>query len=197
MTTKHTNAADAAAALTGRKETQQRIQMMADRSEIVRALIAMRTSKNMTQAAIASRMQCTQSRISKLEAGTDDSLSIGELRAYLSALKVNMSLLFDDHTEPAAVRIKHLVFAIDGLLKSLGETAKSVVDDQEIIAGINRFYKEVLVNFLIRFDQNYKQLQPIIQINAPQQSASEALQIHSRKAHTHQTKAVRNLAHDA
>lgn len=49
-------------------------------------LIRLRAASGLTQTAMAEKMGCGQSRISKLEHGTDEDITLGELDAYLRAL---------------------------------------------------------------------------------------------------------------
>ena len=49
--------------------------------QVVRALFAMRSARNVSQAEIAAQLKCTQSRVSKIENGVDADLSVGELEA--------------------------------------------------------------------------------------------------------------------
>ena len=55
-------------------------------SRVTDALTILRCSLGMTQKQVAGQMGCTQSRVSKLEAGNDDDLQLSEVRDYARAL---------------------------------------------------------------------------------------------------------------
>jgi transcriptional regulator with XRE-family HTH domain len=57
-------------------------------------LVATRIKRGLSQKDIAQRMECTQSRISKLEHGLDSTTSVGDLRAYAQAIGLDVALLF-------------------------------------------------------------------------------------------------------
>ena len=68
---------------------------------LVKTLLVLRACKGLSQKDIADKLGSTQSRISKLEASTDDALRIGDLRAYADALglKVKIDLVKKDAIE--------------------------------------------------------------------------------------------------
>ena len=72
-----------------------------------------------------------------------------------------MHLAFEDEKLPAAARIKTHVLQIHKLLEELSVLAKEVGDDDNITSKIHEFYGEVLFNFMIRFEENYKRLPSI------------------------------------
>jgi hypothetical protein len=109
-------------------------------------------------------MGCSPSRISKLEGGNDYGLGWTDVVKYFSALGINVSLMLDQESLPAASRIKQLVFSIDAQLQQLTELARKVDDDPEICNKINQFYKEVLFNFLCRFRDNYDKFTGMVHV---------------------------------
>lgn len=61
-------------------------------TRVIDRLVLERTRTGLTQAVLARRMGCTQSRISKLEDSTDANLTLGEINAYCAALGVSANL---------------------------------------------------------------------------------------------------------
>ena len=61
---------------------------------LAKTLFAMRCSKGITQAEMASLLGCTQSRVSKLENSGTNAIKISDLVSYAQALKLNMSVSF-------------------------------------------------------------------------------------------------------
>lgn len=61
--------------------------------QMIKHLIALRVSHDLSQKDIADRLGCSQSRISKLENGVDDGLRVGDVRDYLHAMGLDLSWL--------------------------------------------------------------------------------------------------------
>lgn len=59
---------------------------------IIRQLTIQRVVKGLSQRDLAALLQCTQSRISKLESSTDAELSIDELRTYATAVGMELAV---------------------------------------------------------------------------------------------------------
>ena len=59
----------------------QELEEQISKRRLVKALHAMRTAKGVSQAAIAEELDCSQSRVSKIENGEDGELRISELEA--------------------------------------------------------------------------------------------------------------------
>ena len=85
-------------------------------------------------------------------------MNLGDVMLYTKALGVNMSVLFDDPSLPAADRIKHHVIAAHDLLEQLRKLAHQVGGEDTISEKIKQFYGEVLLNFAIRFGDSYSKL---------------------------------------
>src|ERR1700726_538855 len=56
------------------------------RRRLVKRLFVLRSAQGLSQSDIAEKMGCTQSRISKLESGSDADLRLGDLQTYADAL---------------------------------------------------------------------------------------------------------------
>lgn len=53
--------------------------------KVLEWLVSVRTDSGMSQAELARKLNCSQSRISRLENGQVDGLSVEELKAYIDA----------------------------------------------------------------------------------------------------------------
>ena len=166
------SSADAAAFLGDDEQVRGLVEQEIENSSIVNALLQLRLDKGVSQKQLAQTMGCDASKISRLEAGTDETLRIGDIRQYLSALDICMSIGFEDRSLPVAEQIKQHVFAIHAQLESLVEIAKEVDGDTDITDKIHQFYGEVLFNFLKRFTDSHSKLRAI---SCPPQPALPAI----------------------
>jgi transcriptional regulator with XRE-family HTH domain len=173
MSTEYQSVSDAAAFLADDPEVKERVDQEIARSTLVTGLIEMRVSKGLTQKDVAKTMHCDPSKISKLEAGNDLTLKWGDILGYMAAMNMNISLMVDDSTLPAAERIKQCVFRIRELLDGLVELAKEVDGDTSITDKIHQFYGEVLFNFALGFGDSYGKLASVLKI--PEAEAMQAL----------------------
>ncbi|ANT65119.1 MULTISPECIES: helix-turn-helix domain-containing protein [Prosthecochloris] len=156
------SAAEVAAFCTGDEAFRQLVEKEVKQSRIAYNLLKLRLTKEVSQKALAERMGCDSSKISRMESGNDNNLKIGDIRDYLSALGVGMSMTFEDNELPAADRIKSYVYAIHDQLNKLAGLASEVDGDDEIIDKIKIFYGEVLFNFLARYTDSHKVLYTVI-----------------------------------
>ncbi|MDE3097837.1 MAG: helix-turn-helix domain-containing protein [Verrucomicrobiota bacterium] len=164
MNTKFKSVAAAAAHLAEDADVEASVKKEIKGNTLVSVLLEMRIAKGLTQDQIAEAMKCDPSTVSRIESGNDRQLKWSDIVGYVNALKVQMGILFDDDSLPAAARIKQCVFKIDEDLKKLATLAHGVGGDDKIAHAINRFYREVLFNFLKRFEQNSDKLNSIIKI---------------------------------
>jgi transcriptional regulator with XRE-family HTH domain len=67
-----------------------------DRYAIVDALSNLRCSKGIHQSHIARRIRCTQSKVSKLENGTDNKLNLLDLHRYVEAIGCRLTITISD-----------------------------------------------------------------------------------------------------
>ncbi len=174
MSTQFKNVADAAAHLADNPQTATEVNNEVRASELLSTLISMRISKELTQEQIAKSMGCDASTVSRIESGSGRELKWSDIVGYVDALNVQMGIMFDDESLPAAVRIKQCVFKIDDDLKRLAQIAQQFDGDEQIAGKINRFYKEVLFNFLMRFTENRERLSNFISIRPKEPAALPA-----------------------
>ena len=81
-------------------------------SQLVNTLLQLRIEKGISQKELAKRIGCDPSKISRIEAGKDLQLRMGDVMQYLSALNVKMNMVFEDTSLPVAEQIKQHVFLI-------------------------------------------------------------------------------------
>lgn len=170
-TTNFGNVAEAAAQLAEDQSMAAKVQSAIACNSVVSTLLRLRVEKGLTQEQIAETMKCDPSKVSRIESGSDRQLKLMDIVGYALALQVELSLTFDDSGLPAAQRIKQCVFRIDDDLKKLAALAQKVGAEDEITREIDRFYKEVLFNFLVRFKQNSERLSDVVRISAQPQQA--------------------------
>ena len=154
-----------------------RVRAHAAGTRLIRMLIGLRNAKGLTQRKIAAKMGVNASKVCRMEAGNDDQLHWGDVIKYLEALGVNLSVLVDDPSLPAAERIKHHVLTAYALLEQLRVLAQKMGEGEEITAKIKAFYGEVLVNFMVRFRDSYGKLPqggPINITSGPEEETPEA-----------------------
>lgn len=148
---KSNEAASLAALLAGDPAVETKVEREIQLSTVVSHLLSLRVGKGLTQEEVAQTMGCDASKISRLEAGTDENLKWMDMVRYSDAVGVDMRLTFENRDLPAADRIKHCVFEIDHGLKQLAELAKTLGNNDGITQKIHSFYFEVLFNFLARY----------------------------------------------
>ena len=155
---RYTSVGDAAASLAGDEKVKQQVDEEIRCSQLVNNLLQLRIEKGISQKELAKRIGCDPSKISRLEAGNDLQLKMGDVRQYLLALDVTMNMVFEDTSLPVAEQIKQHVFLIHEKLEQLVKLAKQVDGDEIIINKIHVFCSEVLFNFFSRFGDSNKKL---------------------------------------
>lgn len=121
------------------QELEERI----TKRRLVKALHAMRTAKGVSQAAIADELECSQSRVSKIENGEDSELRVSELEAYARAMDRDLHIGFSNRGLTGLDRIKHHAIAIHRELCRMAELAET---DEAIAQGVVKTFGEVLFN---------------------------------------------------
>lgn len=110
---------------------------------VIDQLMAQRAVQGLSQKDIAERMSCTQSKVSKLEAATDDDLRCGDLEAYADALGLDVSVHLSKRGATLADRVKFHILSARKLLLRIAELSSK---DETMANGANRFFAEVLLN---------------------------------------------------
>jgi len=144
MTRRSHSVAEMAADILGDPSAKERVEKLIANRRLIKQLILQRILRKKTQTEVARHMGCTSSKISRMEAGSDQDLKLGDILGYLSALDMGFSITLTDPASPISDRIRQVVFRIDELLQELRDLAAPY--DDEINNGIDRFYHEVLFN---------------------------------------------------
>ncbi len=137
---------------------------------VIKELLAIRAAKSLSQSDIAQKLSCTQSRVSKLESGSDDDLRLGDLRDYLRAMGLDLTLVVGDGERRLVEQIKYHWSCLGQLLRQLVEVAST---DATIATGVGKFATEfafnfglLTLNFLNKLPDDAKcELPPILIIN--------------------------------
>jgi transcriptional regulator with XRE-family HTH domain len=73
-------------------EVSSNVREIEKTTRVSRKLQLLRMKKGLSQKEVASRIGCTQGRISKIEHKFDDDLTLGELKSYLQAVQAGMGI---------------------------------------------------------------------------------------------------------
>jgi transcriptional regulator with XRE-family HTH domain len=114
------------------------------RRKVIKGLLAMRAARGLSQQDIAEKLECTQSRISKLENSCDDDMRLGDLRAYAQAIGCELVVGPVPQNLRPVDKVKCHVLAIKKHTDDLANLART---DEQIAGGVARFFFELVVNF--------------------------------------------------
>ena len=112
---------------------------------IVKDLMVLRASRGLSQAEVAEKMGCTQSRISKLESAKDSDLALGDLANYAAALGFRLGVVLEPKGSTPVGRVKKLAFQIKDELERLAGLAR---EDEKIAQGVAAFLNEAFFNLV-------------------------------------------------
>jgi transcriptional regulator with XRE-family HTH domain len=140
-----TSVADLVRAASGDHELAERVAEDARRNAITHFLFGIRSSRGVSQAEMAAKLGCSQSRVSKLENGEDDELRLGDLRSYLRCLDHDLMLVICPRQWTLAERIKFFACNIRSCLKRMVGLAEK---DATIRDGVSHFHVEAFHNLV-------------------------------------------------
>ncbi|MHC4180613.1 MAG: helix-turn-helix domain-containing protein [Planctomycetota bacterium] len=115
------------------------------RRGLIKHLLALRAAKGLAQRDLAEKLGCTQSRISKLENGTDDELRLGDLVKYVHALGLDFGIAMRPPSQTVFDEIKYHAFCIKDRLEHL---VKLAGEDQAMQQGVGEAHIETLLNLM-------------------------------------------------
>lgn len=118
-------------------------------------LFYLRCKHNLTQKQIAEKMDCTQSRISKIESSYDKDLSVNDLLDYAKVLNLQLEIGYRNRSAKIADLIKYHAFKIKEYLSQLASLAK---DDEALQVGVARFHLEAFANISVMISNSYSKL---------------------------------------
>lgn len=137
------------------------VQKTASERELIKHMIAHRVKSDMSQKDLATRMKCTQSRISKMEQSDDADLRLGELEEYLGALNLRCRMMIAPNSMKAVDEIKFHAFRIRELLTNLVNLVSD--DEANVSDGIAKFACfEVPLNLLKLVSDAVQHLPPSV-----------------------------------
>jgi transcriptional regulator with XRE-family HTH domain len=125
--------------------------------QLIQKLQLLRVHCGLSQADVADRLKCTQSKISKLESGKDNDLSIGDLLGYANATGYGIQIVFIKEDEKLVDEVKYHFFETKKLMERLVELADV---DEDIAKGIAGFFGEACLNFVTMLLEKVKKLPP-------------------------------------
>jgi len=111
--------------------------------QIIKYLMVLRASAQMSQKDIADKLRCTQSRVSKLENSTDGDLRLGDFAGYATALGYKTEILLIPEKWTTVDEVKYHACCIKNCLDHLAGLAEK---DQSIAAGVVGFFAEAKMN---------------------------------------------------
>jgi transcriptional regulator with XRE-family HTH domain len=112
---------------------------------VVKDLMVLRARRGLTQADVAEKMGCTQSRISKLESARDVDLTLGDLARYAGAVGYRLGVVLEPTEMTAVGRVKRLASQIREELSRLAGPAR---EDQQVAEGLAGFFSEAFFNLV-------------------------------------------------
>ena len=126
-----------------REHTEKEIQ----KRSLAKFLFALRCDHNLTQKQLAKKNNCTQSKISKLEAAYDNEITVQDLLNYAKGLNLQLEIGYRSKSVKIVDLIKYHAFRIKDYLETLAKLAK---DDESLTPPILKFHEEALFN-IVRF----------------------------------------------
>ena len=114
--------------LTDDQEFEQNFKQQIASKQLSKTLFALRCKKGLTQKEMAERLDCTQSRISKLENTTVENIKMSDVLAYAQASDQSLTVSFQENMTVADFVKRHAI----QIKKHLDDLAK-VTDESDSI----------------------------------------------------------------
>lgn len=115
--------------------------------QLIKVLTVLRTRAGLSQQELAEKLECTQSKVSKLESSNDADVRLGDLVNYTGAVGYEMRVFFVPKGQKIVDEVKIHAFVIRRLLDRMVQLAG---DDGVMIKAAARFLGEAAFN-LTRF----------------------------------------------
>jgi transcriptional regulator with XRE-family HTH domain len=126
-------------------EFSAELQNQISRRRLVAQLADLRNLKGISQADVAEQLQCTQSKVSKLENGYDDDVNLRALVAYAKLFDSDLTILFSSKEDSLASQIQYHAFCIKTCFEKMNELVRQ---DAQIGKGVAAFHIEALLNLV-------------------------------------------------
>lgn len=110
---------------------------------LAKFLFYLRCDHDLSQKELATKIGCSQSRISKIEHSRDKDLTIEDLLDYGKALNVQLEIGYRHPSMKITDLIKYHAFKIKAYFDQLSNLAK---DDEVLVKGLKNFHIEALFN---------------------------------------------------
>lgn len=76
----------------GYRRVAEAVRQLSTKTKLIDQLIVARVAAGLTQAQMAAKLRCSQSRISKIEDSNDTDLSLGDIQAYARIVGLKLQL---------------------------------------------------------------------------------------------------------
>ena len=106
MTRRSYSVAEMAADILDDPSAKEKVEELITNRKLIEQLTLQRLLREKTQTEVAKHMGCRTSKISRMEAGSDLDLKLGDILGYLSALDMNLSMILSDPISPITDRFK-------------------------------------------------------------------------------------------
>lgn len=123
--------------------------------QVIKLLISLRALADKSQGDIAKAMDCSQSRISKLESGKDGDLRLEDFQAYLTALGYDMKIVIGKREQTAFDEVKYHALSIKRLLDHFAQLAG---DDETMAHGVLKAIGETWYNLAKMLEDSARKL---------------------------------------
>jgi len=137
------------------EEFKQAFDEAVEQRKLIERLLVLRAKRGLSQKDIAERMNCTQSRVSKLENAIDGDVRLGDLRAYADAVGCDLIACPIPHDMEPVEMVKCHTITIKKHTDDLAELART---DEAIAEGVASFFIELLANFMWMLGDSAKRL---------------------------------------
>lgn len=121
-----------------------KVKSLGTQSRVATQLAQLRQKAELSQSELGGRIGKTQSAISKLEAGADDPITLGEIKAYAEATGQRIGFVFGKPLTHAEA-IRHHALAMRSRMLELAKLANS---ESEFEADIAKFFGQAFFNLL-------------------------------------------------
>lgn len=144
-----TKVSELAAELGFNQKEMQAIDKQVSERSLSRMLTVLRSKEDLSQAQMATKLNVSQSFISKLENATNDQMNLSDIGKYLSNLGYEMTINISK-PKPISQRI---IQAYARLTSLFSEFQKCARDDNDILIGMAKFESEAARNVMILAQQ--------------------------------------------
>jgi hypothetical protein len=127
---------------------------------LVNCLTVIRCANEISQEKLAERMECFQSKVSRMESSVDADLNFGDIIKYASSLKQGVHIIFSPRRKNGADHIRFHIGCIKHELEKLVEIAGN---DPEIGGGVEVFAIEQAQNIIAMVEATLDRLPHRIQ----------------------------------